>query len=115
MTTAPPTIKQAFVLAAGLGTRLRPLTDDLPKPLIPVGLKPLITFAFDHLIADLGVEEFIVNTHHCPEAYGEAFPTAEYRGRTLRFRHEPVLLDSAGGIKKHRRPPPAGRRHPDRI
>ncbi len=94
-----PTIKQAFVLAAGLGTRLRPLTDYLPKPLIPVGLKGLITFAFDHLIADLGVEEFIVNTHHCAEGYAEAFPGAEYRGRPLRFRHEPVLLDSAGGIK----------------
>ncbi len=87
------------MLAAGLGTRLRPLTEHLPKPLIPVGLKPLITFAFDHLIADLGVEEFIVNTHHCAGAYAEAFPSGEYRGRPLRFRHEPVLLDSAGGIK----------------
>ena len=99
MTQPPPTIKQAFVLAAGLGTRLRPLTEHLPKPLIPIGLKPLITFAFDHLIADLGVEEFIVNTHHCAGAYAELFPSAEYRGRPLRFRHEPVLLDSAGGIK----------------
>ncbi len=89
----------AVLLAAGLGTRLRPLTEHLPKPLIPVGLKPLITFAFDHLIADLGVEEFIVNTHHCADAYHDAFPTGEYRGRPLRFRHEPVLLDSAGGIK----------------
>ena len=93
------TVKQAFVLAAGLGTRLRPLTETLPKPLVPVGLKPLLTVAFDHLIADLGVEEFIVNTHHCPEAYGGAFPAGEYRGRPLRFRHEPVLLDSAGGIR----------------
>ena len=64
-------IKKAFVLAAGLGTRLRPLTDQLPKPLIPVGLKPLITFAFDHLIADAGVEEFIVNTHHRAEAFAD--------------------------------------------
>ena len=95
----PPTLKQAFVLAAGLGTRLRPLTEHLPKPLVPIGLKPLVTFAFDHLIAELGVEEFIVNTHHCAEAYAEAFPTGEYRGRPLRFRHEPVLLDSAGGVK----------------
>ena len=99
MAGPPDTIKAAFVLAAGLGTRLRPLTDHLPKPLIPVGLKPLITFAFDHLIADAGVEEFIVNTHHRAEAYREAFPEAVYRGRPLRFRHEPVLLDSAGGIK----------------
>ena len=87
------------MLAAGLGTRLRPLTENLPKPLVPIGLKPLITFAFDHLIADLGVEEFIVNTHHCADAYVGAFPTGEYRGRPLRFRHEPVLLDSAGGIR----------------
>ena len=92
-------IKQAFVLAAGLGTRLRPLTDTLPKPLIPVGLKPLITFAFDHLIADAGVEEFIVNTHHLAGAYAEAFPEGSYRGRTLHFRHESVLLETGGGIR----------------
>ena len=92
-------IRQAFVLAAGLGTRLRPLTDQLPKPLIPVGRKPLITFAFDHLIADAGVEEFIVNTHHLAEQYPVAFPDGSYRGRPLRFRHEPTLLDTGGGIK----------------
>ena len=92
-------IRKAFVLAAGLGTRLRPLTDQLPKPLIPVGHKPLITFAFDHLIADVGVEEFIVNTHHLADAYASAFPDGSYRGCPLRFRHEPTLLDTGGGIK----------------
>lgn len=92
-------IRKAFVLAAGLGTRLRPLTDGWPKPLVPVGRKPLITFAFDHLIAETGVEEFIVNTHHCAEAFRAVFPDAAYRGRPLHFRHEPVLLDSAGGIR----------------
>src|SRR5213592_3649565 len=65
-------ITQAFVLGAGLGTRLRPLTEDLPKPLVPIFQKPLITFAFDHLI-DLGVEKFFVNTHHRPERFAEAF------------------------------------------
>ncbi len=92
-------IRQAFVLAAGLGTRLRPLTDQLPKPLVPIGHKPLITFAFDHLITDAGVEEFIVNTHHLAEAYPMAFPDGQYRGRSLHFRHEPTLLDTGGGIK----------------
>ena len=89
----------AFVLGAGLGTRLRPLTDTLPKPLVPVGRKPLIMFAFDHLIADLGVERFIVNTHHLPDAYAAAFPDGTYRGRPVVFRHEPILLETAGGIK----------------
>ena len=56
-------IKQAFVLGAGLGTRLRPLTDEMPKPLVPIFQKPLITFAFDHLI-DAGITKFFVNTHH---------------------------------------------------
>jgi len=88
-----------FVLGAGLGTRLRPLTDQLPKPLVPVGLKPLITFAFDHLIAEAGAEGFIVNTHHLAEAFAGAFPDGSYRERAIQFRHEPVLLETGGGIK----------------
>ena len=92
----------AFVLGAGLGTRLRPLTDSLPKPLVPIFNKPLLTFAFDHLMAS-GVERFVVNTHHRPEAYvrllGEKNGRAEYRGRPVFFRHEPVLLETGGGIK----------------
>lgn len=92
-------IRRAFVLAAGLGARLRPMTDQLPKPLIPVGLKPLISFAFDHLIAEAGVEEFIVNTHHLAGAYGGAFAGSAYRGRPIAFRHEPVLLETGGGLK----------------
>ena len=67
-------MNKAFVLGAGLGERLRPLTDQLPKPLIPVFQKPLITYAFDHLLA-AGVREFVVNTHHIPEAYATA-PTS---------------------------------------
>lgn len=91
-------IRKAFVLGAGLGTRLRPLTESLPKPLVPVWNRPLLAYAFDHLIADLGVEAFAVNTHHCPEAYSRQFPDQVYRGRPVTFRHEPVLLDTAGGI-----------------
>ncbi len=93
-----PTPGKAFILGAGLGTRLRPLTENLPKPLVPVCNRPLITYAFDHLISDLDVGDFIVNTHHCPDEYGKAFPEGRYRDRDLQFRHEPVLLDTAGGI-----------------
>lgn len=91
-------IRKAFILGAGLGTRLRPLTETLPKPLVPVWNRPLITYALDHLIADLGIEAFAINTHHCPGAYDTAFPRSIYRERPLLFRHESVLLDTAGGI-----------------
>ena len=91
-------ITQAFVLGAGLGRRLRPLTDDLPKPLVPVFGKPLITFAFDHLIA-VGVESFVVNTHHLPERWCESLGTGSYRNRSLHLVHEPDLLETGGGIK----------------
>lgn len=93
-----PPLRKAFILGAGLGTRLRPLTENLPKPLVPVCNRPLITYALDHLISDLEAEEFLVNTHHCPDKYGEAFPEGEYRGKKLHFRHETTLLDTAGGI-----------------
>jgi mannose-1-phosphate guanylyltransferase len=89
---------KAFVLGAGLGTRLRPLTEHRPKPLIPVYGKPLITFGFDHLIA-AGITSFVVNTHHCPETYGRLLPGNRYLGFPLEYRHEPVLLDTGGGIK----------------
>lgn len=88
---------RAFVLGAGLGKRLRPLTDLLPKPLIPVWHRPLIEYAFDHL-RGLGVREFVVNTHHLPQAYDAAFPQANYAGLPLHFRYEPVLLETGGGL-----------------
>lgn len=91
-------IRTAFVLGAGLGTRLRPLTDLLPKPLIPIFQKPLITFAFDHLLA-LGFDQFIVNTHHLAAAYDEEFPDYRYGRQEIVFRHEPTRLETGGGIK----------------
>jgi NDP-sugar pyrophosphorylase family protein len=91
-------ITRSFVLGAGLGTRLKGLTERRPKPLIPIYGKPLITFAFDQLIA-AGMREIIVNTHHCHEAYSSAFPDGTYAGAKLIFEHEPVLLETAGGIK----------------
>jgi mannose-1-phosphate guanylyltransferase len=91
-------ITQAFVLGAGLGTRLRPLTEDLPKPLVPIFQKPLITFALDHLI-EAGVERFIMNTHRLPESFERLFLDNRYGGRSVKLVNEPVLLDTGGGIK----------------
>jgi len=94
----PQPLQKAFVLGAGLGTRLRPLTDVLPKPLIPVVNRSLITWAFDALLQG-GAAEFIVNTHHLAEAWPRAFPHANWRGHRITFVHEhPVVLETGGGI-----------------
>jgi mannose-1-phosphate guanylyltransferase len=90
--------KTAFILGAGLGLRLRPLTERCPKPLLTLGNRPVIAFAMDHLLT-AGVERFIVNTHHCPEVYLQRFPDRQWRGKPILFRNEPVLLDTAGGLK----------------
>ncbi len=91
-------IRTAFILGAGLGTRLRPLTDHCPKPLLDMGGRPIITYAMDHLLS-IGIQRFIVNTHHCPEAYERVFPDRQWKGIPIIFRYEPVLLDTAGGLK----------------
>jgi mannose-1-phosphate guanylyltransferase len=91
-------IQTAFILGAGLGTRLRPLTRNIPKPLLEIGDRPIITYAMEHLRA-IGVQRFIVNTHHCADKYKEAFPEENWQGIPIIFRHEPILLDTAGGIK----------------
>ncbi len=91
-------ISTAFVLGAGLGTRLKSLTAHRPKPLIPVANRPLITYAFDHLLG-AGVERFVINTHWRSEAYARLFPEPVYRGAPLAFRDEqPEVLETAGGI-----------------
>src|SRR4030042_1391378 len=90
--------KTAFVLGAGLGTSLRPLTEECPKPLLEIGGHPLLTYAMDHLIK-VGVDRFIVNTHHLSEVYLKKFPNREWRGVPIIFHHEYVLLDTAGGLK----------------
>lgn len=91
-------IRTAFLLGAGLGTRLRPLTETCPKPLLPVRGRPMITYAMEHLLT-VGVRRFIVNTHHCADAYRQNFPDSQWRGIPILFRYEPVLLDTAGGLK----------------
>lgn len=90
--------RTAFILGAGLGTRLLPLTERCPKPLLEIGGRPIITYAMDHLLK-VGVDRFIVNTYHLPEVYLEKFPDRQWRGVPIIFRHEPILLDTGGGLK----------------
>jgi mannose-1-phosphate guanylyltransferase len=85
---------QLMVLAAGLGTRLRPLTDELPKPLVPVGDAPLL----EHILrrgAALGLSSAVVNAHWCKDQL-HAYSATWNRGLTI-F-DEPTLLGTAGGI-----------------
>ena len=99
MTNARPTIpKRAMVLAAGLGSRMRPLTETTPKPLIPVGGRALIDHVLDRLAA-VGVETAVVNVHHF----------ADQIEQHLKDRHAPrivvsderaLLLDTGGGAVK---------------
>jgi mannose-1-phosphate guanylyltransferase len=92
----------AFVLGAGLGTRLKALTRHLPKPLLPVCNQPLITRAFAHL-REAGVSRFVVNTHWQAHAYAEAFPAGVWEGLPVAFSHEsPEVLETAGGLRHAR-------------
>ncbi|MEM6911847.1 MAG: sugar phosphate nucleotidyltransferase [Verrucomicrobiota bacterium] len=90
-------VTTAFVLGAGFGTRLRPLTESEPKPLLPVFQVPLLTHAFDQLLR-VGCQRFLVNTHHLADRFAHHFPEAHYRGRPLLFRHEPDILETGGGL-----------------
>lgn len=91
-------LNRAFILGAGLGTRLRPITENLPKPLVPVRGKPIVHYALEHL-QKLGVKEVIINTHHASEKWIEYFPQKKHGELKLEFRHEPVLLETGGGLK----------------
>ncbi len=89
---------QSFILGAGLGTRLAPLTHILPKPLMPVMQQPLIRHIMDeHYRA--GVREFIVNTSCLELMWERAFPEPEHKGCPVHFSHEEEPLDSGGGLR----------------
>ncbi len=96
--TAPP--RTAMVLAAGLGTRMRPLTATTAKPLLPVGGRPLLDHALDRLAA-AGVALAVVNTHwHAPLI--EAHIAARKPPPEVVIRHEATLLDTGGAVRAAR-------------
>lgn len=92
---------KGFILAAGFGTRLRPITYTLPKPMVPLCNRPLIAWAVESFLA-AGVRELIVNLHHLPEPLQE-FLRAEYAGRAdFYFSIEDEILGTGGGIRRVR-------------
>src|SRR6202034_1582154 len=89
--------QSAMVLAAGLGTRLRPITDRLPKPLVPVCGRALIDHVLDRLVV-AGVQRVVVNVHYKAEMVASHLATRH--DLEIALSHEDALLDTGGGIMK---------------
>ncbi|UZF91970.1 nucleotidyltransferase family protein [Bosea sp. NBC_00550] len=96
--TASPPIRRAMVLAAGLGQRMRPITDTLPKPLVQIGGKAMLDHMLDRL-ADAGVEEAVVNVHHLAGQV-EARLADRSQPRITISDERAELLETGGGVKK---------------
>jgi NDP-sugar pyrophosphorylase family protein len=95
-----------MVLAAGFGTRLRPLTDTIPKPLVPVAGAPFL----DHVLALLhagGIREVVINLHHLGDLIEQHVGDGTRFGLRVRYSREATILDTGGGIK-HAEPLLAG-------
>lgn len=88
-----------MVLAAGLGTRMRPLSSLAPKPALPVINRPLISHCLDHL-ASHGVRLAVINTHHQPEQLEEAVGRHLSDLLEVKFSRESTILGTAGGLRK---------------
>jgi NDP-sugar pyrophosphorylase family protein len=90
---------KAMVLAAGLGTRLRPLTDDRPKALVEVAGRTLLDITLTRL-RGFGIREVIVNVHHFADMVLEYLNAHDNFGMRIEISREDVLLDTGGGLKK---------------
>ncbi len=88
-----------MILAAGFGTRLKPLTLSLPKPMFPVLNRPLLEHTLNFLSSQ-GIRDIIVNVHHLPDKIVEYFGDGKDFGVRLQFSREEEILGTAGGLKK---------------
>jgi NDP-sugar pyrophosphorylase family protein len=92
---------KAMILAAGYGTRLRPVTYTMPKPIVPLAGRPLMGWAVEALLA-AGISDFVVNLHHLPEPV-EHYLRDRYAGRArFEFSFEREILGTGGGVRKVR-------------
>ncbi|HIG25975.1 MAG: NDP-sugar synthase [Acidimicrobiales bacterium] len=89
---------QALVLVGGFGTRLRPLTLNTPKQMLPIVGKPMIEHVVEHLAAH-GVTEVVLSLGFAPEAFQEAYPDGVCAGLPLHYAIEPEPLDTAGAVR----------------
>ncbi|HEY8217434.1 MAG TPA: nucleotidyltransferase family protein, partial [Acidimicrobiia bacterium] len=89
---------KAVVLVGGEGTRLRPLTTTVPKPLLPIAGQPFLERQLTWL-ARYGVDEVVLSLGYLPDAFREHFPSGEFEGVRIRYAVEPMPLGTAGGIR----------------
>lgn len=93
-------IEQAMIFAAGLGTRLRPLTDNIPKALVEISGKPMLERVISKM-KDHGVRRIIINLHHFQDKIRSFVAGKNYFGLDIQFSDETqMLLDTGGGLKK---------------
>jgi len=90
---------KAMILAAGLGTRLRPLTNERPKALVEVSGRTLLEITI-HRLASFGVRDFIINVHHFADKVVEYLAQEKNFGFRIEISREDALLDTGGGLKK---------------
>ena len=90
---------KAMILAAGKGTRLRPLTDSLPKPMVPLHNRPLLEYTVEWL-TECGVSEIAINLHHHPEAIVDHFGDGGKWNVKITYSREENLLGTAGAVKQ---------------
>lgn len=90
---------KAMILAAGVGTRLRPLTDRVPKPMLPIAGEPLLAHTLCWL-QRYGVREIALNLHYLPEVIRDGLGDGSRWGLHLRYSVEPTLLGTAGAVKR---------------
>jgi NDP-sugar pyrophosphorylase family protein len=92
---------KAMVLAAGQGTRLRPITDRMPKALVPLAGRPMIDYALS-LLRHYGIHDIVINLHHFGEQIEHYLGTGSQLGLRISYSHEAELLDTGGGLLKAR-------------
>lgn len=90
---------RAMVMAAGAGTRLRPLTLELPKPMVPVANRPVLEYTLENLRRH-GIREVVLNLHNHPQLIRDYFKDGSSWGMRISYSFEPKLLGTAGGVKK---------------
>lgn len=92
-------IKYAMILAAGLGTRMKPLTLKTPKPLLKIGNKNLLERSIN-LLENYGVEQIVINVHHLADQIENFISTLNLKVKIFISNEKDLLLDTGGGIKK---------------